>query len=162
MPVLRAQSLTPNWETPPQRIFPELDGISKYQGNSRKSVSGSRTSSMAKDAVLELSMDQEEETNITEDKVVEEVYKLRRGISKAERTVPIGASDKKIDNVMTEEVVEIINQQRKDDQLKPPYKNMSIPEEAWGKPYDLLLKDFISPKLKELKEIFEDAGERMK
>lgn len=113
-----------------------------------------------KDVGTDLKMDQKVVT-VTKEQVVDEVYKLRKGISKAEQLVVIEASDKKMDNVTTEEVVDIINQQRKDDQLKPPYENMLIPDESLLLPYAHWLTKYVHPKFKELEEIFEEAGERM-
>lgn len=99
---------------------------------------------------------------ITEEQVVKKVNKYRKGISKAEKTVSEETSEKKMDNVMIEEMMNIINQQRKEKRLlKPPYKNLFIPKDKKLLPYRELLTMYVSLKLNELKNIFEEAGEHM-
>lgn len=144
-----------NWnnrfETPPQRIFPELDGIAKYQGKD-KTVFTSQSTKKQEDSASE-------EVRVSEEQVVEEVNKLRKGIAKAEKTIPEGPGDKKKDNVPTQEVVDIINQQREEERLKTPYANLSLPSDYMT--YEEMLKQCVSPKMKELEKIFEEQGERM-
>lgn len=139
------------FEMPLQRIFPELDELIKYQGENRM-VFNSESNKKKDDSVSE-------EVRVMEEQVVEEVNKLRKGISKAKKTIPEGSGDKKKDNVLTQEVVDIINKQRKEERLKKPYKNLSLPSDYMS--YEDLLKECVSPKMNELKKIFEEQGENM-
>lgn len=128
-------------ETPPQRIYSELDSLNNYQGTSRdKKV---------------LSDDQiEVPVLISEEAVVDFVNKTRKGIDPLVSVlIPVKQEIIK-DNVPVGEV-EVIKRYRKDQKGPVRYIPYSSPsgKSAMEKYYDL------SPKLKELKEIFMAAGE---
>lgn len=84
---------------------------------------------------------------ISEEKVVEEIGKYRKGFVGKDKTIPEGSTRRKVDNVSTDEVVEIIQEMRK--QEYTPYHVTT--EQAKG----------ASPKVKELQELFEDNGQQM-
>lgn len=93
-------------EMPPQRIFPELDGISQYQRRKQGEL---------------LKGSLKESPKISEEEVVEEIGKYRKGLVGKEKTIPEGSSIVKNDNGSTEEVVEIIQDLQKEKAEYFPY-----------------------------------------
>ncbi|EXX59038.1 uncharacterized protein OCT59_001780 [Rhizophagus irregularis] len=90
------------FDTPPQRVFSELEGIGKYQ-NTKNINKGSSADDKGKPSL------------ITEDTVVDTINRFRKGVEK-EVNEEKKVTDKKLqkDNVSTEKVVKIkiINEQR--------------------------------------------------
>lgn len=139
------------YETSPERIFKELDGIAKYQGLSRQSLplpEHFRFSEM-------MTGTEEVTPKMTEAEVLEMVDKFRKGVSHKKRTVPYDAKVIRKDNVSTTEVVDIINQQREEQTSTRSYLQYSSPENMNIKHR---IEKSLSPKIKELKAIFEEAG----
>lgn len=85
-----------------------------------------------------------ESSNVSEEEVVEEIGKLRRGVAGKPKSIPEGSKSLKKDNVSTEEVVEIIREIRNKAYI--PYREKT--ELAKG----------ASPKVRELQDIFENHG----
>lgn len=132
-------------DTPPQRIFPELKGISKYQ---EKRKVQEATSSSKKESIQPM---------ISEEGVGNVIDKLRESIEDKDE---MERKEKRLlrkDNVTTEEVVDIINEQRKEQKLIIPYQRYSSPSNLSASEKLQLT----SPKLKELEAIFTLAGESM-
>ncbi|CAB4481824.1 unnamed protein product [Rhizophagus irregularis] len=90
------------FDTPPQRVFSELEGICKYQ-NTKNINKGSPADDKGKPSL------------ITEDTVVDTINRFRKGVEE-EVNEEKKVTDKKLqkDNVSTEKVVKIkiINEQR--------------------------------------------------
>lgn len=87
--------------------------------------------------------------------VVETVEKYRKGFIHKKKAIPLGSGSVKKDNVPVDEVVEIINEQRKEQQLMTPYRKYR--RMTSGSTQDEIDKH-LSPKIKELKTIFEENG----
>jgi hypothetical protein len=128
---------------PPQRIFPELSGIAQYQKNKNKGVSF-KVTDIPKD--------------VSEQEVVEMIEKYRKGLLRIkedkDKKSSSGSSTLKKDNVSPVEVVTIINEQRKKEKKIKSYQKLSWPLNKVtmkGK-----IDDCLSPKVNELKAIFEE------
>lgn len=80
--------------------------------------------------------------------------------------IPSGSGSIKKDNVSTEEVVSIINQEREEQQLmRKEYKFFEPLPDVPGitsETYECHLKDKVSPKIEELKQIFKEVGYEQK
>lgn len=85
-------------ETLPQKNFLELGGISKYQMTKKK---------------LGSSNDVEQLTSVSEEKVVDTINQFRKRLEVNEEKTVTGSQLKK-DNATTDEVVNIINEQREE------------------------------------------------
>lgn len=132
-------------DTPPQRIFPELQGISKYQER--------RKSNKAKSPPKKESS----QPRISEEEVVNVINKSRKGIEDKDE---LGRKEKKElrkDNVTTEEVVNINKERRKEQKLLVPYQTYVSPSNL--SPSEKL--EIAIPKVKELETIFTLTGESM-
>jgi hypothetical protein len=143
-PPVLGSNLNYAMKTPPQRIFPELTGIAQYQQKKNQSVSFQVTN-VPKD--------------IPEQEVVEMVKKYKKGLlkikeEKDKHSPSPGPSTLKKDNVNPSEVVTIINEQRKKEKESRSYQKLSWPLSQVtikGK-----INDCLSPKVNELKAIFEE------
>ncbi|PKC05689.1 hypothetical protein RhiirA5_378434 [Rhizophagus irregularis] len=91
-------------ETLPQKNFLELGGISKYQMTKKK---------------LGSSNDVEQLTSVSEEKVVDTINQFRKRLEVNEEKTVTGSQLKK-DNATTDEVVNIINEQREEKKLLVP------------------------------------------
>lgn len=112
--------------------FPELYGISQYQ---RRNLAA--TSSVSDQPPL-----------ISKQKVVEVIDKFRKGMESDVVEEPSRPTEVRTDNVSTEEVVGIINEQRKEQKLISYQKFVSPPNFSRGEQLRLL-----SPKVEEIKSI---------
>ncbi|CAB4376539.1 unnamed protein product [Rhizophagus irregularis] len=90
-------------ETLPQKFFLELGGISKYQMTKK----------------LGSSSDVEQLTSVSEEKVVDTINQFRKRLEVNEEKTVTGSQLKK-DNATTDEVVNIINEQREEKKLLVP------------------------------------------
>lgn len=123
---------------PPQRIFPELPGFVQYQRRDKGGPS-----------LVQVEM--ETSAFLDEQAVVETVDKYRKGVLHKEKTVLTKSDLVKKDNIPVDEVVMIINDQRA--KMIRSYKKYTGGHDC--SPEDTINKH-LSPKIKELKVIFEE------
>lgn len=130
------------FDIPPQRIFLELSRITQYQKRNRGML--------------------EEELKISKQDIVETVGKYRKGFLGKEKFILSRSGVIKKDNVSTEEVVAIINEQRKEEKLiRTPYKKFVYTSEVKLMSYKDQLKKVMSLKVDELRKIFEQEDKEM-
>jgi hypothetical protein len=135
-------------KTPPQRIFPELTGIIQYQRE--RHISFQEGYQELKDDML----------IVNEQEVVEIVGKYGKGLLDEEVVKSSRSISLKNDNVSPSEVVKIIDKQRKEKKVERFYQKFSWPQKRLTTVTDKI-NEALSPKLKELKSIFDENESSM-